>query len=91
MEAVDRREDDERELQRAVQRDIRNRGKTYARCGRGKEVFELLVLYGLMSIFLTAFFVTFVLISTGYLIGFLVKRRQLRTRPAVKVLEPEYA
>jgi hypothetical protein len=50
----------------------------------------LLVLYGMLYIFYIAFLTTFALISTGYLIGFLVKRRVARTKPAVKGLEPAY-
>ncbi len=50
----------------------------------------MLVLYGLMYIFYITFFTTFALISTGYLIGFLVKRRVARTKPAAKGLEPAY-
>jgi hypothetical protein len=50
----------------------------------------LLLLYGMVYIFYIAFFSTFALISTGYLIGFLVKRRYSRTRPALKGLEPAY-
>jgi hypothetical protein len=41
----------------------------------------MLVLYGLMNVFLIAFWASFTIISTGYLIGFLVKRRYSRTKP----------
>jgi hypothetical protein len=50
----------------------------------------LLLLYGMMYVFYIAFFSTFALITTGYLVGFLVKRRLARTKPAVKSLEPAY-
>ncbi len=41
----------------------------------------MLVLYGLASVYIIAFFASFTLISTGYLIGFLAKRRYSRTKP----------
>jgi hypothetical protein len=46
-----------------------------------KEVFEMLVLYGLVYMHIIAFFASFAIISTGYLIWFLIKRRYSRTQP----------
>jgi hypothetical protein len=42
----------------------------------------MLALYGLMNVFIIMFFACFAIISTGYLIGFLIKRRYSRTKPA---------
>jgi hypothetical protein len=44
----------------------------------------MLVLYGLFNVYLIAFFSSFTLISTGYLIGSLFKRRYSRTRPVTR-------
>jgi len=47
---------------------------------RKEEVFDLLMLYGLMSLFLIVFFATFALISTAYLIVYLVGRSRSQSR-----------
>jgi hypothetical protein len=41
----------------------------------------MLVLFGLMNVFIITFFASFTIISSGYLTGFLIKRRRSRTKP----------
>jgi hypothetical protein len=41
----------------------------------------MLVLYGLTNVFLIVFITSFAIISTGYLLGFLIKRRESRAKP----------
>jgi hypothetical protein len=51
-----------------------------SRITRKEAVFEMLVLYGLVGLYIIIFFSAFAFISAGYLMVYLVRRRLWRSR-----------